>query len=162
MDYGKYRYQQGKREKDAQRRQKSGEVKIIRLSPGIDDHDLATKQRQTERFLRRGHKVQFKLFFKGREVTHPEIALEQLKRLYQGVQSLATVEQAPQLQGRQMIMLISPRPDMPPPSRDLDWEAEEEEDFEPEEPAAIPVSTNPGALEGTSAADGDDAAEEAI
>jgi translation initiation factor IF-3 len=162
MDYGKYRYQQGKREKDAQRRQKSGEVKIIRLSPGTDDHDLATKQRQTERFLRQGHKVQFKLFFKGREVTHPEIAREQLHRLYQGVQSLATVERAPQLQGRQMIMLISPRPDMPPPTRDLDWEAEEEEDLEPEKKAAIPASTNPVALQEASAAGGgDDATEEA-
>jgi translation initiation factor IF-3 len=133
MDYGKYRYQQGKREKDSQRKRKSSEVKIVRLRPGTDDHDVVTKQRQAERFLRRGHKVQFNVFFKGREVTHPEIARDQLSRVYQALQALATVERPPRLQGHLMTMLINPRPDMPPPPKDLDLDLEDEDEDEDDE-----------------------------
>lgn len=167
MDYGKYRYQQSKREKDAQRRRKSGELKIVRLRPATDDHDLATKQRQAEKFLRQGHKVQFNLFFKGREVTHPEIAQEQLDRIYQGLQSLAVLERPPQLQGRQMIMLISPRPDMPPPLPDLDGKeeakAEEGQAFKSKENAALLDERNLADLEDVPlAGEVDEAMEEAV
>jgi translation initiation factor IF-3 len=109
MDYGKFRYEQSKREKEARKKQKTIQVKEVRLSPSIEEHDLQTKLRNVKKFLQSGDKVKLTIRFRGREITHQEIGLGILNRMAKEVEDLAQVERQPKLEGRQMIMILSPK-----------------------------------------------------
>lgn len=108
MDYGKYRYERDKRDKEAKKKQQSVEVKEIQLSCRIDTHDFETKANRAKKFLGEGNKVRVCLRFKGREMAHQEIGREMLERFKETCSDFGTVEKAPVLEGRQMTMFISP------------------------------------------------------
>lgn len=107
MDYGKYRYEQDKKEKEARKSQKVIVVKEIRLRPKIDDHDLETKGKQARGFLEEGHKVKMTVLFRGREMAHQDIGREVLNHMLDMLKDVVTVEQSPRLEGRNMTMLLS-------------------------------------------------------
>lgn len=107
MDYGKYRYEQGKKEKEARKSQKVITIKEVRLRPKIDDHDLRTKGNQARGFLEEGHKVKMTVLFRGREMAHQDIGREVLNEMIDMLKDVATIEQAPRVEGRNMSMMLS-------------------------------------------------------
>jgi translation initiation factor IF-3 len=109
MDYGKYKYQAQKKASEARKKQKTVEVKEIKLRPNIDDHDYDVKFKAMQRFFEEGDKVKVTLRFRGREMAHQELGLQLLLRLKEQSESLAKVELEPRLEGRQMIMILAPR-----------------------------------------------------
>lgn len=111
MDYGKHRYEQSKRDKAAKKKQKVVNVKEIRMSPKIDDHDFEVKLRAAERFLKSGDKVKVSVRFRGREIVHSDLAKEKLDDLANQLKEVAVVERPPKLEGRQMIAVLAPRTD---------------------------------------------------
>ena len=108
MDYGKFRFEQAKREKEARKNQRVMEIKEIRLSPGIDVNDLNVKVGHARRFLKDGDKVKVSVRFRGREVTHSSIGLELLKRFAEQCSEFGTIEKQPKLEGRHMHMFLAP------------------------------------------------------
>ncbi|MGI6673471.1 MAG: translation initiation factor IF-3 [Limnochordia bacterium] len=111
MDYGKHRYEQSKRDKAAKKKQKIVNVKEIRMSPKIDEHDFEVKMRAADRFLRAGDKVKVSVRFRGREIVHADLAKTKLDNLAVQLQEVAIVERAPKLEGRQMVAVLAPRTD---------------------------------------------------
>ncbi len=109
MDYGKYRFEQTKREKEAKKNQKVIEVKEIRLGLSIDTHDFETKGNQAIRFLQSGNKVKVSIRFRGREMGHPEIGYDTMKRFAEYCTDAANVEKAAKLEGRNMLMFLAPK-----------------------------------------------------
>lgn len=108
MDYGKFRYEESRKERESRKRQKTAEVKEIRLSPKIDEHDLDTKGRQALKFLEAGDKVKLTVRFRGREIAHQDIGRAILERMAQAFGPNATIDQMPHLEGRTMVMFLSP------------------------------------------------------
>lgn len=108
MDYGKFLYQQAKREREAHKAQKQVEVKEIRLRPKTTDHHRSFKVRDARRWLEDGLKVKVRIRFRGREITYPEIAREQLVQIAEELSDVAVVEQRPNLDGRTMLMVLTP------------------------------------------------------
>ena len=108
MDYGKYKYEQQKREREQRRNQKVINVKEVRLSPTIDDHDFQTKLRNAIRFLENGDKVKASIRFRGRAITHKDIGREVLDRFAEACKDIATVEQRPKMEGRSMFLMLAP------------------------------------------------------
>jgi translation initiation factor IF-3 len=108
MDYGKFRYEESRRERESRKRQKSAIVKEVRLRPKIDEHDLETKGRQVQRFLEAGDKVKLSVLFRGREIAHQDIGRELLVKLSQQLDQLALIDQPPHMEGRTMVMFLSP------------------------------------------------------
>jgi translation initiation factor IF-3 len=108
MDYGKFLYERSKREREARKSQKQTEVKEIRLRPKTGEHDIAYKLRDARRFLEKGAKVKVRIRFRGREITHPEVARELLDRIADDLSDVATIEKAGQMEGRTMLMILSP------------------------------------------------------
>lgn len=108
MDYGKFRYEQSKREREARKKQKVLTIKEVRMTPKIDTHDLQIKMRSAERFLRDGDKVKFTVRFRGREIVHAELARQKLTELAEELKGICTVELPPKMEGRQMVMILSP------------------------------------------------------
>lgn len=108
MDFGKFQYEQAKRERQAKKQQKVVEVKEIRLRPKTTDHHLSFKIRDARRWLEEGMKVKVRIRFRGREITYPEIAREQLDKIAQDLQDVAIVEQHPGMEGRTMLMVLAP------------------------------------------------------
>ncbi len=109
MDYGKYRFEQAKREKEAKKNQKVMEVKEIRLGLSIDVHDFETKGKHAIRFLQDGNKVKVSIRFRGRELGHPEIGLDTMSRFADFCSEYASVEKAAKMEGRNMLMFLSPK-----------------------------------------------------
>jgi translation initiation factor IF-3 len=109
MDYGKFKYQEQKRAHDAKLKQKVIQVKEIKLRPGTDEGDYQVKLRNLIRFLEEGDKAKITLRFRGREMAHQEFGMRQLERIRTDVEAYAQVETMPKLEGRQMIMVLSPR-----------------------------------------------------
>ncbi len=109
MDYGKHRYEQAQKEKEARKKQTRVEVKEIKMRPKISDNDYGTKAGHVERFLNDGAKVRATIMFRGREVTHPEIGKRLLDRLAEDMEDLATVESHPSVDGRNMVMMLAPK-----------------------------------------------------
>ncbi len=109
MDFGKYRFEQAKREKEAKKNQKTMEVKEIRLGLSIDTHDFETKGRQAMKFLSDGNKVKVSIRFRGREMGHPEIGLEIMSRFAEFCSEKASVEKAAKMEGRNMLMFLAPK-----------------------------------------------------
>lgn len=110
MDWGRYRYEQQRREREQRRKQRVTEVKSLRLRPTTDDHDFAVTQRRAERFLSEGHKVRVEVRFRGREITHRELGQEMLYRLARAVSEYGDVEQMATMEGRKMFIMIAPKP----------------------------------------------------
>ncbi len=108
MDYGKYRYEQQKKEKEARKKQKVINVKEVRFSPGIGDHDFNTKLRNARRFIKNGDKVKASVRFRGRAITHKELGQEVLDRLAEETKDIATVESKAKMEGRHMFMILAP------------------------------------------------------
>ena len=109
MDVGKFKYEQQKREAEARKKQKIIEVKEIKFRPGTDSHDYDVKMRSVLKFLEGGDKVKVTLRFRGREMAHQDLGLDLLHRVRADVEELGKVESMPKLEGRQMVMMISPR-----------------------------------------------------
>ncbi|MEK8090306.1 translation initiation factor IF-3 [Thermithiobacillus plumbiphilus] len=109
MDYGKFKYEESKRQHEARRKQKQVQVKEIKFRPGTDEGDYQIKVRNLIRFLEEGDKAKITLRFRGREMAHQELGLQLLNRVEADLKDIGTVEQRPRLEGRQMVMVIAPR-----------------------------------------------------
>lgn len=108
MDFGKFVYERAKKEREARRAQTKIEIKEIRLRPKTNEHHRYLKVRDARRWLESGMKVKVRIRFRGREITYPEIALNDLKEIAEELSDLAVVEQAPALEGRTMLMILAP------------------------------------------------------
>lgn len=109
MDFGKFKFEQQKREAEARKKQKIIEIKEIKFRPGTDEHDYQVKMRAVVKFLTEGDKVKVTLRFRGREMAHQQLGMELLNRVSAEVTELGKVESMPKLEGRQMVMMIGPR-----------------------------------------------------
>ncbi len=104
------RYEQQKREKEARKKQKTFDIKEVKLRPGIEDHDFNVKYKNAVRFLEDGDKVKVTIMFRGRELSHPELGEVLLNRMAQQLKEIAVVERVPKLEGKNMIMIVAPKP----------------------------------------------------
>jgi translation initiation factor IF-3 len=109
MDYGKYKFQAQKKANEARKKQKTVEVKEIKLRPNIDTHDYQVKIRAMKRFFDEGDKVKVTLRFRGREMAHQDLGMQLLLKVRQESETYAKVESEPKLEGKQMIMILAPR-----------------------------------------------------
>ncbi len=110
MDYGKYRFEQAKKEKEAKKNQRVVDIKEIRLSLSIDTNDFNTKVKHAERFIKGGDKVKVSIRFRGREMGHPEIGNDIMDRFANSCSEFANVEKPAKLEGRSMLMFLAPKP----------------------------------------------------
>ena len=110
IDYGKYRFEQAKREKEARKNQHIVDIKEVRLSLNIDTHDFDTKVGHAQRFLKDGDKVKASIRFRGREMGHPEIGLEIMKRFAEALADMANIEKPAKMEGRNMMMFLAAKP----------------------------------------------------
>ncbi|MFN8566443.1 MAG: translation initiation factor IF-3 [Kouleothrix sp.] len=108
VDYGKFRYEQTKKDREARKNQKQAELKEVRLKPKTDDHDLEVKAKQARKFLLAGDKVKFTVRFRGREIFNPDIGREMLEQMAEDLRDVATVEQKPLMEGRALSLLLAP------------------------------------------------------
>ena len=108
MDYGKFKYQEQKRQHEQKLKQKQIQVKEVKLRPGTDENDYQIKLRNMQRFLQDGDKVKVTLRFRGREMAHQEIGMRQIERIKTDLLEYASVEQMPKMEGRQMVMILTP------------------------------------------------------
>ncbi|WP_199774096.1 translation initiation factor IF-3 [Thiomicrorhabdus sp. Milos-T2] len=108
MDYGKYLYQQQKKQHEAKKKQKQVQVKEVKFRPGTEEGDYQVKLRNLMKFLEKGDRVKVTIWFRGREITHKELGLKMLERVRDDIQEVATVEQMPKMEGRQMQMMVAP------------------------------------------------------
>ena len=109
LDYGKLKYQEQKKASEARKRQKTVDVKEIKMRPNIDTHDYDVKMRNVVKFLEGGDKVKVTMRFRGREMAHQELGMDVLNRVRDDVEALSKVEAMPKIEGRQMIMVLAPR-----------------------------------------------------
>ena len=110
IDYGKFRFEQAKREKEARKNQRVVEIKEVRLSLNIDTHDFETNKNHALRFISEGNKVKASIRFRGREMGHPELGLEIMRRFADAMSEVANVEKPAKLEGRTMLMFLAPKP----------------------------------------------------
>ena len=108
MDFGKYKYEQQKKEAEARKKQKTIEVKEIKFRPNTDTHDYEIKMRSVKKFLENGDKVKVTLRFRGREMAHVELGQNLLERVVEDISELGKVDEIPKVEGRQMVMVINP------------------------------------------------------
>jgi translation initiation factor IF-3 len=108
LDFGKYQYEKAKREREARKARKDIEVKEIRLRPKTGEHDIQFKIRQARSFLEDGAKVKVRVRFRGREITHPEVARAQMERIANDLSDISVVEQRPGFEGRTILMILAP------------------------------------------------------
>jgi len=108
MDFGKYKYLQKKKSQEAKKKQQTITVKEVKLRPQTDQHDLETKIRHIKRFINEGDKVRLNVFFRGREMAHPELGEKLLDRVFDALKEEAKIEAPPQMEGRRMIAVIVP------------------------------------------------------
>jgi translation initiation factor IF-3 len=109
LDFGKYKYEEQKKKNEARKKQKTIEVKEIKLRPSIDDHDYDVKVRSMVKFIEEGDKVKVTMRFRGRELAHQELGLDVLVRVKDDLDEIAKVEQMPRMEGRQMTMVMAPK-----------------------------------------------------
>ncbi len=110
IDYGKFRFEQSKREKEQRKNQKVVDIKEVRLSLNIDTHDFDTKKNHAVRFISEGNKVKVSIRFRGREMGHPELGQEIMSRFAEAMSEVANVEKPAKLEGRSMLMFLAPKP----------------------------------------------------
>ena len=109
MDFGKYRYEQQKREKEAKKKQKIITIKEVKLRPNIEQHDFDVKLKNALRFVQEGNKVKVTIMFRGRELSHPELGKEVLTRVAEKLGDLVTIERGAKLEGKNMTMIVAPK-----------------------------------------------------
>ena len=109
MDFGKYRYEQQKREKEVRKKQKIITIKEVKLRPNIEQHDFEVKLKNAQRFIEEGNKVKVTIMFRGRELSHPELGSEVLGKLARALEGVVTVERPAKLEGKNMTMILSPK-----------------------------------------------------
>ncbi|WP_041367063.1 translation initiation factor IF-3 [Natranaerobius thermophilus] len=109
MDYGKFKYEQNKKEKQAKKKQKTINVKEVKLRPNIEEHDFNTKLNNARKFLKKEDKVKVTIMFRGREITHPENGKELCQKMAKEVEDIAVIEKKPSVEGKNMIMVLAPR-----------------------------------------------------
>ena len=109
MNYGKFKFEQQKKEKEARKKQKIVTIKEVRLSPTIDKHDFETKLKNAKKFIAKGDKVKVAIRFKGRAITHKEIGQKVLEQFSNEASEIATVEQVPKMEGRSMFLVLAPK-----------------------------------------------------
>lgn len=109
MDYGKYKYNAARKAKEAKKKQHHIQIKEVKFRPGIEDHDYDFKVRHARRFLGDGNKVKLTMMFRGRQLSHPEIGLEVLRRVTEDLEEVSKVETRPAREGRTMTMVLAPR-----------------------------------------------------
>lgn len=109
MDFGKYKYEQSKREKEARKKQKVINVKEIRMNPTIDEHDFQVRLKNTIKFLKDGDKVKVSIRFRGRQMTHTKLGEEVLNKVVENISEVGVVEKPPKMEGRNMVMVIAPK-----------------------------------------------------
>lgn len=109
MDYGKYKYEQGKREREQHRKQKQQEVKGIKMRPVTAEHDFQVRVKHTLEFLEDGDKVKVTIQFKAREITHPEIGRKLMEKMIEAVADRAVIEKPPSIEGKMLTMILSPK-----------------------------------------------------
>ena len=108
MDYGKFKYEEQRKAREARKKQHHIQLKEVKMRPGIEDHDFDFKTRHARRFLEEGNKVKVTMMFRGRQMAHPEIGREVLNRVLQEVQDVAKVEMSPTMEARSMTMVLAP------------------------------------------------------
>ena len=109
MDYGKYKYNAARKAKEAKKKQHHIQIKEVKFRPGIEDHDYDFKLRHARRFLGDGNKVKLTMMFRGRQLSHPEIGMEVLRRVTEDLEEVAKIETRPVREGRTMTMVLAPR-----------------------------------------------------
>lgn len=109
MDFGKFLYEQSKKEREARKAQKQVEIKEIRLRPKTNEHHLKFKIRDARGWLEDGNKVKVRVRFRGREITYPEVAMQQLNSIIEELEDVASVEMRPKMDGRTMLMVLAPK-----------------------------------------------------
>jgi translation initiation factor IF-3 len=142
FDFGKYKYEEKKKAGEAKRKQTVVEIKEIKLRPKTDDHDINFKIKAARRFLEAGHKVKFTVRFRGREITHPEKAQEQLTVVVQGTEDLSNVETRAMMEARAMTIVIAPKPAIMQKVAQAKILAEKERQKAEKEGRVIPVSAD--------------------
>jgi translation initiation factor IF-3 len=108
MDYGRFKYEQQKRESEARKKQKTIDIKEVKFRPNTDKHDYEVKMRNVRRFLENGDKVKVTMRFRGREMAHQQLGRDLLERVASDIEEIGKVESMPKMEGRQMIMMIAP------------------------------------------------------
>ena len=108
MDFGKFKYETQKREAEARKKQKTIDIKEVKMRPGTDDHDFARKVKDAVKFLENGDKVKVTLRFRGREMAHQNLGREMLEKVADEVEGTGKIESMPKMEGRQMVMMINP------------------------------------------------------
>ena len=108
MDYGKYRYQQAKKTKDAKKKQTVIQVKEVKLRPKTEEHDIQYKTAHVKRFLSEGNRVKITIQFRGREIAHPDMAHRVIERVMEGIEGIGVVDQHPKMEGRRMVFVLRP------------------------------------------------------
>ena len=108
MDFGKYKYEQARRAREAKKKQHTMQVKEVKFRPGIEEHDYEFKARHVRRFLQEGDKVKVTMMFRGRQLAHPELGIEVLERLAEDVREVGRIEGRPTQEGRFMVMILAP------------------------------------------------------
>ncbi len=108
LDYGKYKYEQAKKEREARRSQRVVLLREVRMRPRIDNHDFEAKVRTARKLLGEGDKVKVTVMFRGREIVHPELGLKLQQRMAESLEEVATIDKQPSMDGRRMIMILSP------------------------------------------------------
>lgn len=112
MDYGKFKFEQNKRDKEARKKQKIISVKEVKMRPNIEDHDFQTKAKNARKFLLGGDKVKLTIMFKGRQITHPELGERLCIKLAEDLADISTVEKSPKVEGRNMTSIFVPKADI--------------------------------------------------
>ncbi len=146
LDYGRFRYVQTKREREARKSQKSTALREVRFRPAIGQHDLDAKYRTIQKLLDTGAKVKVSVLFRGRSITHPELGVNLLRKVAEGLQEEAKLERAPTMEGRMMSIILTPtgKRDVHAGS-DKEKDAETKTDAEPEKDEALVTQGNDNA-----------------
>ena len=147
MDYGKFRYQEQKRQNEAKSKQKQIQVKEVKFRPGTDDGDYQVKLRNCIRFLEEGDNCKITLRFRGREMAHQEFGVRLLERVRTDLDAVAAVEQFPKLEGRQMVMMLAPKRKLPAASARKEESARPAESVVASQPVAAALVTSAAASE---------------
>lgn len=136
MDYGRFRYEESRKERESRRKSATTAVKEVRIYPKIAGHDLITKSRQAQRFLEGGDKVKVAVLFRGREMLHQEIGRALLDRVVAELAPVSTVDQGAKMEGRTMSVFLSPRPDLRPAAKAATEDEADDASPAGDEPAA--------------------------
>jgi translation initiation factor IF-3 len=165
MDYGRFKYEQAQKEREARRNQKTIELKEIRMKPHTDTHDQAVKVRKIQEFLGEGDKVKVGVQFRGRELAHPELGRQLLEKIIVELKGVATIERPPIMEGKLMSMIVSRAPGWEPPKKaaPATQERQERQDRKAERPTATaPAESEQAESEQAATVTGDSAQTEAV